>query len=82
MKIYVFDISNIDWDTYDEGTNKVLSPKKLGLPRNVKKFEVAADNEDDAIGEVADQLSDKFGWAVNDFDATLEAVVEPPKKKK
>jgi len=51
-------VTKIDWDTDGE------LPKSLGLPDTV---EVNMPDDSDPAYEIADVLSDKFGWCVNSY---------------
>lgn len=57
-----FKATNIKWDTDGEDV------EELGLPTETL---IEADDE----FEVADALSDKFGWCVSDLDVTTHFIV-------
>lgn len=56
---YTFKVSDIEWDT--DG----LSAKSLGLPKKIDKLDIWADSYFDA--DIADALSDEYGWCVSSF---------------
>ena len=78
MKIFVFNVSHIKWDTYDEETGKAPSAKSLGLPTKVEELEISADTLEEATEKIADKLSDEYGYLVEGYTYEVKAELAPP----
>lgn len=61
-KIRVFDI---EWNLYDEELDRKVDPKEEGLPETVD-LEIYGDV--DINTEIAEQLSEDYGFCVKSFD--------------
>ena len=57
----MFAATNIDWDIDEDEDGTIPTAKELGLPTNVLIY--SKDIED-----VADDLSDHYGWCINSLD--------------
>ena len=66
--LYCAEINNIRWDTYDEESNTEGDPAELELPKGVSIYNIEADGIEDAKDQIAELLSDNYGWLVNGFD--------------
>lgn len=66
--LYCADINNIKWDTYDEETDTEGDPAELELPKGVSLYNIEAGSIEDAKDQIAEILSDGYGWLVNGFD--------------
>ena len=64
-------ISDIKWDTDGE------DPKALGLPLELV-IDAAAEGITDPADQVADWLSDRYGWCVETFSHSPAVVDEVP----
>ena len=60
-------ISNINWDTYDEDTNKYYAPEDCGLPIEDFEIDIDHDPDNDIYDELSDKVSDVYGWCHNGF---------------
>ena len=67
-RIFKFAITHIDWDTMEDGT-----PVEVNLPSS---DELTITTEDDEVSDevIANALSDKHGWCVNNFSAHLISI--------
>jgi len=65
-KIYQVKVYDIDWDTYDEDSDKEYSQEELELPKSVSLYNIEANSEEEVLQErIADILSDNFDYCVN-----------------
>ena len=62
MTIHVYDI---EWDLVDEETGHEVDCKEEGLPKEV---DLEIDDDEDVNTEVANRLSDDYGFRVKSFD--------------
>ena len=58
----MFAVKNIDWDIDEDEDGYIPTARELGLPTNVL-WEGSENIED-----VADDLSDYYGWCINSLD--------------
>lgn len=86
MKEYIFKVSNIEWDTYDEEADKEFSQKSLGLPSSVN-VHVYEDDFSDNIERLSEEelneelcelierdLMDTYGYLLNSYNPKLEPI--------
>lgn len=57
-----FLLTNIDWDTTEEDSEVKIPLKELTLPTTLV---VSLDADADPESDLADELSDTYGWCVN-----------------
>ena len=72
-------VTKIDWDTTDEDRDDndlPVTAKDLGLPTYDEFVEVECDSEED----IADALSDEYGFCVTSFSVENPDASEPPRR--
>lgn len=67
---------NIEWDTYDEDLERIMDSPELGLPNEViipDDVILECDNDDinDYYSDVADWLSNEYGFCLYGFDLVI-----------
>lgn len=67
---------NIKWDTYDEDLERIMDSPELGLPNEViipDDIILECDNDDinDYYSDVADWLSNEYGFCLYGFDLVI-----------
>lgn len=68
MIIHVYDI---EWDLYDEDLDREVDAEEEGLPEEV---DLEIDDDEDVDTEVADRLSDEYGFCVKSFNTEVMLV--------
>ena len=68
MIIHVYDIV---WDLVDEETGREVDAEEEGLPEEV---DLEIDDDEDVNTEVANQLSDDYGFCVKSFNTEVMLV--------
>ena len=68
MIIHVYDI---EWDLTDEETGREVDAEEEGLPEEV---DLEIDDDEDVNTEVANQLSDDYGFCVKSFNTEVMLV--------
>ena len=68
MIIHVYDIV---WDLVDEETGREVDAEEEGLPEEV---DLEIDDDEDVNTEVANQLSDDYGFSVKSFNTEVMLV--------
>lgn len=67
-----YEVTKIDWDIEDEDRDDnglPITAKDLGLPAYDEVVKVECDGEED----IADVLSDEYGYCVNSFSILLDS---------
>ena len=67
----IIHVSNIKWDLYDEELDREVDAREEGLPEEI---DLEIDDDEDVITEVANQLSDDYGFCVKSFDTEVMTV--------
>ena len=67
---------NIEWDTHDEDLERIMDSPELGLPNEViirddVILECDNDNINDYYSDVADWLSNEYGFCLYGFDLVI-----------
>lgn len=67
---------NIEWDTHDEDLERIMDSPELGLPNEViipDDVILEYDNDDinDCYSDVADWLSNEYGFCLYGFDLVI-----------
>ena len=67
---------NIEWDTHDEDLERIMASPELGLPNEViipDEVILECDNDDinDYYSDVADWLSNEYGFCLYGFDLVI-----------
>ena len=67
---------NIEWDTHDEDLERIMDSPELGLPNEViipDDVILEYDNDDinDYYSDVADWLSNEYGFCLYGFDLVI-----------
>ena len=67
---------NIEWDTHDEDLERIMDSPELGLPNEVIITDdviLECDNDDinDYYSDVADWLSNEYGFCLYGFDLVI-----------
>lgn len=67
---------NIEWDTHDEDLERIMDSPELGLPNEViipDDVILECDNDDinDYYSDVADWLSNEYGFCLYGFDLLI-----------
>lgn len=67
---------NIEWDTHDEDLERIMDSPELGLPNKViipDDVILECDNDDinDYYSDVADWLSNEYGFCLYGFDLVI-----------
>lgn len=68
MIVHVYDI---EWDLVDEETGREVDATEEGLPEEV---DLEIDDDEDVNTEVANQLSDDYGFCVKSFNTEVMLV--------
>jgi len=74
MIIHVYDI---EWDLVDEETGRVVDREEEGLPEEI---DLDIDDDEDVNTEVANQLSDDYGFCVKSFNTEVMLVEDQIRK--
>lgn len=74
MIIHVYDI---EWDLVDEETGREVDTEEEGLPEEI---DLDIDDDEDVNTEVANQLSDDYGFCVKSFNTEVMLVEDQIRK--
>ena len=64
--IRTFQITSVEYDTYDEESDTTHDPEELGLPQKMN-FTIVVEDDDEIEGVLVDKISDTTGWLVHGF---------------